>query len=273
MQSTEPVTFYDRHPFDWVPPGGSEEIDAVVSRPLAELIQSLDPSLLVLDIGCGAGRVLGVLARRAIRCIGLDRSRVSVGMIVERYHRPGVVGDNLHLPFADGTADVVISDGVIHHTDDPAAAFAENCRILKPAGRMYLAVYKPYGRYPWLYKYPGAVIRSGLRRQWAGPFVALFAQVPYFLFHFVRAKGRRTWAGARNLFFDYFVTPRVAFLPRTVVEEWCRKHGVRVVLYDENRGGNVHSFCLAKEDRSSAAPDPHKSLAAEVTMAEQRQTA
>ena len=117
------------------------------------------------------------------------------------------------------------------------------------------------------------MIRIGLRHQWAGPFVAFFAQVPYFLFHFVRAKGRRTWAGARNLFFDYFVTPRVAFLPRTVVEEWCRKHGVRVVLYDENRGGNVHSFCLAKEDRSSAAPDPHKSLAAEVTMAEQRQTA
>ncbi len=273
MQSTEPVTFYDRHPFDWVPPGGSEAIDAVVSRPLAELIQNLNPNSLVLDIGCGAGRVVGVLARRAIRCIGLDRSRVSVGMIVERYHRPGVVGDNLHLPFADGTADVVISDGVIHHTEDPAAAFAENCRILKPAGRMYLAVYKPYGRYPWLYKYPGAVIRSGLRRRWAGPFVALFAQVPYFLVHFVRAKGRRTWAGARNLFFDYFVSPRVAFLPRAVVEEWCAKQGVRVVLYDENRGGNVHSFCLAKEDRSWAAPDPHKSLSAEVTMAEQRQTA
>jgi len=138
---------------------------------------------------------------------------------------------------------------------------------------MYLAVYKPYGRYPWLYKYPGAAIRSGLRRRWAEPLVVLFAQVPYFLVHFVRAKGRRTWAGARNLFFDYFVTPRVAFLPRAVVEEWCAKQGVCVVLYDENRGGNVHSFCLAKEARSSAAPDSHKSFAAEVTMAENRQMA
>jgi SAM-dependent methyltransferase len=273
MQSTEPVTFYDRHPFDWVPSGGSEEIDAVVSPPLAQLIRSLDPNALVLDIGCGAGRVLGVLARRAIRCIGLDRSWVSVGIIVARYQRPGVVGDNLSLPFADGTADVVISDGVIHHTEDPAAAFAENCRILRPAGQMYLAVYKPYGRYPWLYKYPGAVIRSGLRHRWGGPFVALFAQVPYFLFHFVRAKGRQTWSGARNLFFDYFVTPRVTFLPRTVVEEWCAKHGVRVVLYDENRGGNVHCFCLTKEDRPSRGPDPHKSLGTEMTMMEQRQTA
>ncbi len=272
MQSTEPATFYDQHPFDWAPFDGSEPIDSLVSRPLTELIQSLDKNLLVLDIGCGPGRVLGVLARTGIRCVGLDRSRVSVGMIVERYHRPGVVGDNLHLPFADGTADVVISDGVIHHTDDPAAAFVENCRILKPAGQMYLAVYKPYGRYPWLYKYPGAVIRSGLRHRWAEPLVVLFAQVPYFLFHFVRAKGRRTWSGARNLFFDYFVTPRVVFLSRAVVEGWCAKQGIRVIQYDENRGGNVHSFCLAKNVSSIGARDSQKTSATEV-MAESRQTA
>ena len=68
----------------------------------------------------------------------------------------------------DGTADVVISDGVIHHTDDPFVSFSENCRILKPGGRMYLAVYKPTGRYPWLYKYPGAVIRFGLQHAGRG---------------------------------------------------------------------------------------------------------
>jgi hypothetical protein len=89
----------------------------------------------------------------------------------------------------------------------------------------------------------------------------------------VRSKGQRTWSGARNLFFDYFVTPRVAFLPRGVVEEWCAKQGVRVVLYDENRGGNVHSFCLAKEARSPAALDSKKSLASAAAMAESRRTA
>jgi len=250
MEPTESPTFYDQHPFDWVPPEGSEAIETVVSPLLAKLIESLDPNSLVLDIGCGAGRVLGILARKSIRCIGLDRSRVSVGLIVERYHRPGVVGDNLHLPFPDATADVVISDGVIHHTEDPAAAFAENCRILKPGGRMYLAVYKPYGRYPWIYTYPGAVVRFGLRHRWATPFVTVFAQAPYFLVHFIRSKGRRTWAGARNLFFDYFVTPRIAFLPRAVVEGWCAKQGVRVVEYDENRGASVHCFCIAKAPRS-----------------------
>lgn len=255
MGSTEPKTFYDQHPFDWVPPAPEAAMRAVVSPALADFIESLDTKSLVLDIGCGPGRVLGFLVRRAVRCIGVDRSGVSVRLSVERYHRPGIVGDNLKLPFADEIADVVISDGVIHHTGDPQSAFFENCRILKPGGRMYLAVYKPTGRYPWLYNNPGTLIRSGLRHAWGRPFVTVLAQVPYFLVHFIRSKGRRTWAGTQNLFYDYFVTPHVAFLPREVVEQWCAKGGARVVLYDENRGANVHSFCLVKESQRKDARD------------------
>ncbi len=247
MITTEPVTFYDRHPFDWAPAGDSAEMNSMVSRLLAELIQSLDTNSLVLDIGCGPGRVLGFLARRGIRCVGLDRSRVSLGLAIQRYGRPGAVGDNLHLPFADGTADVVISDGVIHHTENPLAAFTENFRILKPGGRLYLAVYKPSGHYPLLYTFPGGLIRWAQGRQWVEAWVTLFFQAPYYLFHFVRSKGKRTWSGARNLFYDYFVTPRVAFLPRQVVEEWCVQQQARIVQYDENRGQNVHSFVVEKE--------------------------
>src|SRR5580704_17012365 len=247
MGDPESATFYDQHPFDWVPVDASEKFESVVSRPLVELIQSLDANALVLDIGCGPGRVLGFLKQRGIRCIGLDRSRVSLGLAMKRYNRPGAVGDNLHLPFADGTADVVISDGVIHHTEDPLTAFSENFRILKPGGRMYLGVYKPDGRYPALYKFPGGLIRSALAQGWSKPFVTLFFQVPYYVIHFVRSKGKRTWSGARNLFYDYFVTPRVAFLPRQVVEEWCARQKARIVRYDEKRGQNVHSFVVEKE--------------------------
>ena len=80
----------------------------------------------------------------------------------------------------------------------------------------------------------------------------LFAKIPYFLFHFARSKGRRTWREARNLFYDYFVTPLVAFLPRQLVEQWSGTCGVRVVQYDENPGLNIHSFlCLKENDEQS----------------------
>lgn len=247
MGSTEPATFYDEHPFDWVTPGVSRQIRTVVSRPLIDFINELPSDSQVFDIGCGAGRVIDFVAGRGISCIGLDRSRVSVGIAVQRCGAKGVVGDNLHLPFADGAADFVISDGVIHHTEDPSAAFAENCRILKPGGRMYLAVYKASGRYPLLYRYPGRLIRLGLRFSWARPLVVAFAQVPYFLFHFLRSRGERTWGGASNLFYDYFVTPCVSFIPRDIIEGWCAKQEAQVLRYDENFGANVHSFLLQKK--------------------------
>jgi hypothetical protein len=76
---------------------------------------------------------------------------------------------------------------------------------------------------------------------------SVVARAPYFFVHFVRSKGQRTWQGARNFFYDYFVTPYVAFVPSATVEGWCAKHAVRVMRYDENRGANVHSFCIVKE--------------------------
>jgi SAM-dependent methyltransferase len=271
MQSTEPTTFYDEHPFDWAPAELPAESDSSAPRLLGELIRSLAVGSLVLDIGCGPGRVLRMLQRRGLRCIGLDRSRVSVRMAVERCQRPGVVGDNLRLPFADGAVDAVISDGVIHHTDDPRAAFEENCRVLKPGGQMYLAVYKPSGRYPLLYKYAGEIIRRGLSHAITRPLLVLLAQVPYFLVHFVRSKGKRTWAGAHNLFYDYFVSPRVAFLPRRVVEHWCSEQGAQVLRYDENRGLNVHSFVVRKSPDLNTTMEARLTPGAEVLAGQKRE--
>jgi SAM-dependent methyltransferase len=274
--SPERVTFYDEHPFDWVSRDGSAEITSVVLRPLADLIETLDRTSLIFDIGCGPGRVLGLLAQRGLRCIGIDRSRVSLGLATSRYCRPGAVADNLQLPLPDAVADVIISDGVIHHTEDPHAAFAENFRVLKPSGRMYLAVYKPFGRYPFLYKYPGRMIRLGLQHGWSRPLVKIFALVPYFLVHFFRSKGKRTWAGAQSLFYDYFVTPCVDFLPREMIEDWCAKTGAHILRYDENRGANVHSFVLQKGPIATASPetgtvpDSSNTRKTEAIMKEQR---
>lgn len=256
MAPTEDLTFYDQHPFDWAAAANAPDLSQFVSRPLIEMIDGLDPNALVLDIGCGPGRVLAYLAQRRIHVLGMDRSRVSVNLVQERYQVPCAVGDNLGLPFADASVDFVISDGVIHHTDNPAAAFAENSRVLRPGGQMYLAVYKPYGRYPLLYKYPGALIRHGLLHSWSKPLVAVFAMLPYYLVHFARSKGKRTWAGARNLFYDYFVTPKVDFLSRSVIEDWCSRAGLQVSSYDENRGGNVHSFRLLKVSKPSTSHTP-----------------
>ena len=52
------ITFYDEHPFDWISPDASADIRLVVSPALVDLIETLDSRALVLDVGCGPGRVL-----------------------------------------------------------------------------------------------------------------------------------------------------------------------------------------------------------------------
>ena len=50
------------------------------------------------------------------------------------------------LPIADGSADVVISNGVINLVPDKEAALKGILRLLKPGGRLYLSdivVHKP----------------------------------------------------------------------------------------------------------------------------------
>jgi hypothetical protein len=85
--------------------------------------------------------------------------------------------------------------------------------------------------------------------------------------------GKRTWSGTRNLFYDYFVTPRVAFLPLRTIEEWCEKQQARILRYDENRGQNVHSFLVEKERRTQSPHDPASVVVQERLTQEKRETA
>jgi len=49
-----------------------------------------------------------------------------------------VAGDFEHLPIADGVADIVTANAALNLALDPAAAFAEAMRILRPGGRLHI---------------------------------------------------------------------------------------------------------------------------------------
>jgi len=247
MSSAKQGTFYDEHPFDWVEGYQPREGHAYISPLLLQVIDRLEKDALVLDIGCGAGRVLSYLEYRGRRCVGFDRSLNSVQIALQRFKQPVVVADNCSLPIRDGVADLVVSDGVIHHTQDPLRAFSENCRILKREGFLYLAVYKPGGRYEFLYLYPGGVIRKALKYRLTRWLVRLTALPAYYAIQWMKSGRRVSRRGAKNLFYDYFASPQVLFLSRESVENFCRGNNIRIVSYDSNRGANVHSFLLRKE--------------------------
>ena len=50
-----------------------------------------------------------------------------------------VLGSCLHMPFEDGKFDAVFSNGSLHEWEDPAKAFREIHRVLKPGGRYFVS--------------------------------------------------------------------------------------------------------------------------------------
>ena len=96
----------------------------------------------VLDAGCGAGRMLPVLAAAGCSPVGID---LSPGMVRRaRQDHPGFdvrVGDLAALPFPDGSFDGFFSWYSTIHTPDEqlGAVLAEAGRVLRPGGHLLVA--------------------------------------------------------------------------------------------------------------------------------------
>ena len=153
-------TFYDRTPFRY---GYSSKKELIANmNPLLKKLIEQNSGKIFCDIGCGCGRNLVYTSDFASRIIGVDISRESLSFAKDFVKSDKLelrLGNNLDIPITSEFADIVISDGVCHHTGDTLKAFSECVRILKKGGRLYLAVYKKYRYYPFVYYLVGGFFR------------------------------------------------------------------------------------------------------------------
>lgn len=115
-----------------------------------ELIHTLKPNSMVLDLGSGRGQFPFDLAKYGHRAIGLDTSEASVLWANEQVRDRGiqqqlrfVVGDVLDIPFANESFDAVCDVGLLQHVsrEDWSTYRDEVLRVLKPKGFYFLIAY------------------------------------------------------------------------------------------------------------------------------------
>ncbi|MGE0748757.1 MAG: methyltransferase domain-containing protein [Rhodospirillales bacterium] len=133
----------------------------------------------VLDVACGTGVLAAEAAHRvgsAGRAIGLDCNE---GMLAVAARRPAAVewrrGAAEALPFDKGAFDAVVSQFGLMFFDDRAAALREMWRVLRPGGRLAVAVWAGLDRAP------GYAAMVGLLDRLFGATVADQLRAPYSL--------------------------------------------------------------------------------------------
>lgn len=114
-------------------------LESFIGRAVSELNLPPGARARVLDVGCGTGANLEMLARFG-DAEGVDISDDALAFCRERGLARVRHGAAESLPYPDAQFDLVTALDVVEHLDDDRAGLAEMRRVLKPGGRALLFV-------------------------------------------------------------------------------------------------------------------------------------
>ena len=150
------LEMYLAHPFpQWTTEERHRRLGAELARYRFLGLEGLMRSGRFLDVGCGTGNRSMLIAQRlgVSEFVGFDHSTASLDVARSVAREEGFdrftpqEGDLFALPFPDGSFDVVVSWGVLHHTHDPLAGFREMVRVCRPGGSVAIFLYNLYSHW------------------------------------------------------------------------------------------------------------------------------
>jgi SAM-dependent methyltransferase len=208
--------------------------DASFYAKYADTLQPGRPGARVLDVGCGAGQVVGRLTQAGFEAHGVDVSEPNIAR-ARRFSDRCQMYDGRHLPFPDAHFASVGALNVLEHVEAPEAFVAELVRVAEPGGRVlisspnFLRVFGFRDYHPKM---------RGLANKWAN-------------FHRLRAKRRQMRMDPEAVRFDR-MTPIVKepFTPDD--DAIVATNALEIRFFLERAGGVVES--VACTDRYVARP-------------------
>jgi 2-polyprenyl-3-methyl-5-hydroxy-6-metoxy-1,4-benzoquinol methylase len=106
----------------------------------------------ILDIGCGSGMIVNLLAYRnpSIQFDALDFSD-SIDYAIEFKNKHNIQNVNFHKVnffeyIAQDKYDCIICNGVLHHMPEYTKAVIQINQLLKETGQLVVGLYNPYGK-------------------------------------------------------------------------------------------------------------------------------
>lgn len=136
-----------------------DEVEAYASAAAQQHLQRIDSTFvdhvcrlgvdrgLALDVGTGPAQIpIAILQRLPeLRFVAVDRSLRMLQQAHQAAEESGVCrrlmvleADGRALPFRNGSFDLVCSNSLLHHLEDPAAVLKEMSRVLRPGGAFLL---------------------------------------------------------------------------------------------------------------------------------------
>lgn len=170
----------------------------------------------ILDAGCGTGQIAVFLSLTHRTVVGMDFSLASLqcGHAFKSKFNLGDVHfvqmDLFNLGWRSSTFDLVMANGVLHHTAASEEAFGLLCKLLKPEGYIVVGLYNSYGRLlhnlrKAFYKMTGLQLEGLMWPRRMGK------------------RKRQAW------FLDQYEHPHEVTVSVDEVLGWFRKHGIEYV--------------------------------------------
>jgi SAM-dependent methyltransferase len=210
----------------------------------------------VLEVGCGTGQLSNFLGIGCRRVIGTDLclNSLRLGEAFRREHalsRVRFVQMNLFRPcFKPGQFDVVLCNGVLHHTSDPAGGFKSLVPLVRPGGYIIIGLYNTYGRLATDLR--RTVFRlTGGRGSWLDPYLRTG----------LGPEKRRAW------FADQYQHPHESKHTIGEVLEWFDEAGltfVRGIPSVSAAGGTIGQTALFEREPRGSRTDHFVSQASQV---------